>query len=95
MLKKKSNEERDWPLNERIEVEWVDSCTNGVWAPFEHHLRASKPTTCRTIGYLLVMDNDKLVVAQSMSQTTFNISDTMAIPRSVIKKMKKLKGLDN
>lgn len=95
MIKKSDNEDKKWPLNERVEVEWIDSCTNGVWAPPSYHITESKPTTCRSIGYILVEDTKKIVVAQSMSLNTGNICDTMSIPRVAVLKIKRIKGLDN
>ncbi len=82
-----------WPLNTRVEVEWVDSCTNGKWASVDVHRAESRPSLCRSIGYLLERSDKRVVVAQSMSTDTGHVSDTMAIPRVAVKRMRRIVGL--
>lgn len=79
-------------LNKIVEVSWVDSCTNGQWAPPEFHLKESNPTMCRSVGYVLVDEPSRLVLVQNKSLSTGHIADTMSIPRVAVKKIRVLKG---
>lgn len=80
-----------WPLPKLVEVEWVDSCTAGGWRSRASYLEEG-PTICRTIGYLLHKDKQKIVVIQTQSSSTGHVSDSMAIPVVAVKKMRVLKG---
>lgn len=80
-----------WPLTTLVEVEWVDSCTGGGWRSKAAYLEDAHPTICRTIGYLLKKDTQEVVVVQTMSASTGHVSDSMAIPRVAVRKIRVLK----
>ena len=82
-----------WPVNVRVEVEWVDSCTRGNWDSLERHRKESRPSRCRSIGYLIESSDRCITVAQSMSTDSQNISDTMSIPRKAITRVRRIQGL--
>lgn len=70
-------------------IEWEDSCTEPTW-----HRRGSSLDTvasCVSVG-IMTQDNDSCVsLTQSISNSTGNIGDTITIPRSCIKRIRKLK----
>ena len=74
----------NWPLHIRVEVEWVDSCSNPTWAAVPYHLKNSTISRCRSIGYVVRNDASQVLLAQSMSNDTTNIADTIAIPTPCI-----------
>ena len=81
-----------WPLNTRVEIEFVDACTNGNWNSVDVHRRDSHPSLCRTIGYLVEHTAKYVTVAQSISSNSQNCADTMSVPRAAVKRMRRVKG---
>ena len=76
-----------WPVSKRVEVEWIDTATYGRWNPVEHHVENSTPILCRSIGYLLKADKHVVIIAQSQSEGSEHVADTIAIPRDNVKRM--------
>jgi hypothetical protein len=68
-----------------VEVEWLDSSFNGGW---RSHDTYSTPETCRTVGYLTHKDKD--VVNVSMNVSPEQRGETMAIPKKMVKRIRKL-----
>ena len=81
-----------WPLSKLVEIEWVDSCTEGGWSSQENYLNRAQPTICRSIGYLLMKNKEKVAVVQTMSSSTGHVADSMTIPMVAVRKMRILKG---
>jgi hypothetical protein len=79
-----------WPLRRCVEVEWVDSCTDGRWASVAIHRKESHPSTCRTIGYIVDNSPKHIILAQSQSIDTQHCTDTMAIPKSAVRRVKRV-----
>ncbi len=71
-------------------IEWEDSCTDTGWHSKEY---AGKHciSTCHTVGYLLKNNKKGVVVFQSKSEATGEVSEMIAIPRKVIKSLRYLK----
>jgi hypothetical protein len=80
-----------WPLLVRVEVEFVDACTRGTWSTLEEQRRESRPSRCRSIGYLVERTATHVTVAQSISSASQNVADTMSIPRRAVLSIKKLR----
>lgn len=68
-----------------VEVEWLDSRAFAGWAHPEEHLERSRPSRCRSVGYLLLKDRERIVLAQSCSDDSGNVADPLAIPRGMVK----------
>lgn len=68
-------------------VEWVDSSAISGWHEFSRHDRTAK---CISVGLLRDEDDDQVVLVSSRSDFG-NISDSNAIPKCSIKRMRKLK----
>ena len=81
-----------WPLTKLVEIEWIDSCTGGGWRSQDSYLDDAHPAICRSIGYLLHKDAERVVVLQTMSSSSGHVSDSMTIPRVAVKCMRVLKG---
>lgn len=80
-----------WPKRmEIVEVEWIDSCGNAAWRSVEHDDEEITDLSCKTVGYLFKRTKDRVVVALNQSATG-NVGDTIAIPRSAVRRMSVLK----
>ena len=81
-----------WPLNKKVEVEWIDSCSSHGWTSVEEHRENGTTAHCRSIGYVISQDKAFLCLAQSMGGTTQNVADVISIPMVAVLKMKKVLG---
>ena len=79
-----------FPLRDRVEVEWVDSAHCGGWASIDHKRRIQGVVTCRTVGYVLERTPEVLKLVMSQSNDAQDVADGMSIPRSVIKRVRRL-----
>lgn len=70
-----------------IEVVWVDSEAEQDWKPLAEVLEGPKSLECRTVGYLLMETEDRLVLAGSVSIDK-QIHGHMTIPKVAIKERK-------
>ena len=73
-----------------VEVEWVDSVSEGGWRKPAAYLEHIAPDRCRTVGYLLKSNRTLVTVFQSLSDNTGNVTDSITIPRAAVKSMKRL-----
>ena len=73
-----------------VEVEWVDSSSEGGWKPREIILEKIKKDTlvCRTAGYLLDEKEDRITIALSYAPDLDQFNHTQTIPAVAIKSMK-------
>jgi hypothetical protein len=70
------------------EVEWVDSCAHHGWRDEDEEFPVS---FCRTSGYLIHRDKTRVTIASSQDATSGHVSDIITIPRSAIRKVRRLK----
>jgi hypothetical protein len=67
-----------------VYVEWVDSSGHDGWAPRNDLADHARPSTCRTVG-LVVLENDQaLTIAQTLDDTHGNFNAAMTIPKFAI-----------
>ena len=71
-----------------VEVEWEDSCTEGGWQR-KGIAKEHTVSKCKTAGYLLSKNKERVVISQSMSDTG-NVAEQIAIPRKCINSIKEL-----
>lgn len=71
-------------------VDWDDASSREGW---EHvnDLASAKPVRCRTIGFVMNETKGRLVLAQNLSLEHLSGSEIMTIPKSLIKKRRRLK----
>jgi hypothetical protein len=67
-----------------VEVEWRDSQGEPSWAEREDAIRKANVTGCRSVGWVLVDDDDKLVIAACLDVPSDRVGDVTAIPRENI-----------
>lgn len=80
-----------WPLRDRVEVEWRDSASRGGWRTPDDYKRANAVGPIRSMGYLLTQTKDIVQVAQTQSAMNGDISDVMTIPRENVLRIKRLR----
>jgi len=71
-------------------IEWVDSCSDGDWQSKENALTHSI-SQCASVGFLVRKTKSDVLIAQSESYDTGNISGLMAIPKKCIKSIEVIK----
>jgi hypothetical protein len=82
-----------WPMNQILEVFWVDSCSRGRWDSLETY-RKEQPALCRTCGYLVAKTKTYITIALSQGDMTAmsnNVLDSISIPRGCVTKIRRLK----
>ncbi len=72
-----------------VEVEWDDSCASGGWRTVDAY-KDSQTSTCHTAGYQLVKDRKRIIIIQSRSEDTGNVTDAITIPMSAVKNVVRL-----
>ncbi len=73
-----------------VRVDWDDACSNDRWRAQDALLRTER-VQIRTVGYVIRSNRKEMVLAQSLSEAG-NISSTIAIPRSCIRKVRLLRS---
>ena len=82
----------EWPLQKKMEVEWVDSCSDTRWNSLGYYQNEARTSLCRSTGYLLSKTEDTIILIQSISGTTDNVAESISIPMVAVTKMRVLKG---
>ncbi len=71
-----------------VEVRWIDSTFHTGWRKADRPL--PELTICRTVGYM-VSDGKKTVVVSMNSEKDGDYSETMVIPRSCVRSVRRVK----
>lgn len=74
-----------------VEVHWVDSAGYARWDDLKEH-RDLKISQCRTVGYLITDQPDRIVVSGNLDDALGNADHSMAIPRCAITRIDVLRG---
>lgn len=77
-----------------VEVEWIDSCSYSGWEDAAEKVAVAKPTTCRSVGYLIRRDASALVLVQSADLDDVHgdrYADALAIPAKMVVRVRRLK----
>lgn len=74
---------------ERVEVEWLDSETDGAWMPLAQALHEAEPEPLhRSCGFLLAETDAYVLLALSYRDATDEqrpmVADTIRIPRPAV-----------
>lgn len=78
------------PKHRLIRVEWDDAATTGNWRnPSE--MGREERLQCQSVGHVVRSNKQEVVLALSISESG-NMSDTIAIPRGCIRKVRRLEG---
>jgi len=90
--------------NQKVEVTWVDSHLRTGWLELENYESGGRNVSlqCRTIGYLLIDEKDRIGLLQSFAWTGCSKGEEenqqprdgdamMIIPRKAVVKIKELR----
>jgi len=73
-------------MNKALYIEWLDSCSlRNAWNEFDE-FKGTKPTLCKTIGFLVDENTDAITLAGSCCAEEGLVSGDMTIPKCAIKK---------
>ena len=73
-----------------VEVEWADSLRTGGWRDIKEYVELTVTPTIKSVGYLLKSNRTVVTLIQSHDPTNSNMTDSITIPRSAIKSVRKL-----
>jgi hypothetical protein len=73
-----------------VRVEWDDAWGSVSWTPIEVLKETEKPASIITVGWLLLKDKEKLVVATTIDEENETACLCMTIPRGCVKGMVRL-----
>lgn len=74
-------------------VEWLDSCSvvGGVWKR-GGAVRDSEPSLVKSVGFVVARDKERIVLAAHVADDGSDyLGGDMCIPRSAVKKVRRLK----
>lgn len=72
-----------------VHVSWIDSCSPSRKWQDRDGIKGYKPASCITVGYLIEKRKDAVVIAASWGE--HEVGDVTAIPRSCVKKIRRLR----
>ena len=70
-------------------VEWIDSCSGSQWTDIDR-VRTWKATTVTSVGFLIEKTSEKVVLSLNYDSPNNNVADSIVIPRSAVKKIRRL-----
>ncbi len=71
-------------------VDWDDAAHTDGWRHVER-IAKDTPIRCRTVGFVMSETADKLTLAQSLSLENSTGSEAMTIPKSLIRRRRRLR----
>ena len=71
-----------------VEVVWLDSQAHGGWTDKNEMQEWNGDMLCKSVGYLVRKENDRIVLAMSESSTS--LADGLTIPRACITNLRRL-----
>jgi len=72
-----------------VQVDWLDTVSDPGWKNKNYKVNP-KDMLQHTVGYLLENSKKQVVVCQSYSETLGNCAERIQIPKSCIKRVRKL-----
>jgi hypothetical protein len=84
-------------MSKLVDVTWIDSQSMSGWEEISTKTKNAKRTnlTCRTVGILASETKDRISILQSVAYNNdgrvISGTDMIVIPKSAIKKIRKLK----
>lgn len=73
-----------------VEVEWIDPASWSRWNSREYYENAEY-SECRSVGYLMTKNRDKVVLVQSLDDDGHGAADGIVLPRKVVTNIRELK----
>lgn len=69
-------------------IEWIDSSsyTGNMWVPRDVVAGNNKPHKCKTIGFVLVEDEENVTLVGSFDSNNNGVSGDITIPKCAITK---------
>jgi len=86
------SQEKQWPVNRLVEVEWHDSSSRGRWDTPAEYVKTAHVGPCRSVGYLIQANSKLIQLVQSQSSRTGDVSDGVTIPRKAVVRIRRLRG---
>ncbi len=73
-----------------VEIEWLDSQSQGRWGSRAGYEKTCDVAECTTIGYLLSKDSRKVTVVQTRHPLQDDVLDAISIPTAAIKRIRRI-----
>ena len=72
-----------------VRVDWIDSVTNGGWSAANSVSTGAEPTHIVSGGFLLEKNKRRVVIAQSLSESTQEVCNLLTIPRGNVVRIRR------
>lgn len=82
---------RAYKKNEILEIEWEDSSCHHGWRTTEVLDKDNKVEQCRTVGYFYKETKRGVLLSSAIGDTGNERSDSWTIPKSCIRKIRRLR----
>lgn len=82
-------DKKDMRLIPKVEITWDDACTSGKWRSLKDY-QSIDLMECKAIGYLTKKTKKLVQVVQQISDEGL-CSDSVTLPASCVKKIRRLK----
>ena len=73
-----------------VEISWHDSCAAGGGWEHIDNLSSMVLSTCRSVGYIVLKDKQKIILAQSYAKNDTELMNVIAIPRGCVESITEL-----
>lgn len=73
-----------------VQVTWIDITSVTRWESLQHH-QQQEPLDCVSVGYVIRSDKKQMTIAQTLCLSNGDVTESLVIPRSVIRNIKVLK----
>lgn len=73
-----------------VEVVWDDAATSGRWLSLKTYIEDRGIVECRAVGYLTKKNAREIQVVQQISKEG-DVSDSVTIPRSCVRRIRRLR----
>lgn len=83
---------RPYKKNEIIEIEWEDASCHHGWCRDKMLEEDNDVEQCRTVGYFYKETKKSVRLSPAIDDGIGDRSDTWTVPKSCIRKIKRLKG---
>jgi hypothetical protein len=78
------------PTFRAVEVRWVDSCHRSGWEAMARRRVEQQVSECRSVGYLLDRNADRIRLVQSVDETLDSAAEGLTIPMCAVRSVRKL-----
>lgn len=71
-----------------VQVDWIDSTSlSDGWDSIEHYVEMGESLICKTVGYLIHEDDEKIILAMGYNPDNDEVNQATSIPAVTVTKI--------